>query len=392
MFCFQCQETAKNTGCTVKGVCGKPEETANLQDLLIFVMKGISVYGEKLKELGAADRTHDEFIAQGLFATITNANWDDARFIGLIQEGLRRRAIIKAKFLSAYKEKNGRPYDGPLPEAATWEADPAAFADKGQDRGCAGRRQRGCPLAAPAFDHRAKGDCRLRRSCRRPGFPQSGDQRLHDGSPVLHHQGPVDGRDGGAGDESRGDGRCHHGAARRGQHHHLRPTGDHPGQHRRAQEPGDFDQRPRPQGHGGTAQADRGHRGRCVHPRRDAAGQLLSRIQKIPPLRRQLWRLLVAPEQGVRVLQRTDLADDQLHRAFEKGEHLPRPAVHHRSGGLPGRHTHRRSACRRHQGFLRPHRQSQDVSTPDRDRNRHDRRRVRAPPGAGPGRQGRGGC
>ena len=52
MFCFQCQETAKNTGCTVRGVCGKPEETANLQDLLIFVFKGISIYGEKLKELG----------------------------------------------------------------------------------------------------------------------------------------------------------------------------------------------------------------------------------------------------------------------------------------------------------------------------------------------------
>jgi hydroxylamine reductase len=135
MFCFQCQETAKNTGCTVKGVCGKPEETANLQDLLIFVMKGIAVYGDKLKELGAADRTHDDFIAQGLFATITNASWDDARFIGLIQEGLRRRAQLKAKFLSAYKEKTGRPYDGPLPEAATWEGDPAAFAAKAKSVG-----------------------------------------------------------------------------------------------------------------------------------------------------------------------------------------------------------------------------------------------------------------
>lgn len=135
MFCFQCQETAKNTGCTVKGVCGKPEETANLQDLLIFVMKGISVYGEKLKELGAPDRTNDGFIEQGLFTTITNANWDDARFIGMIQEGLRRRAQIKAKFLSAYKEKTGRPYEGPLPEAATWEGDPAAFAEKAKTVG-----------------------------------------------------------------------------------------------------------------------------------------------------------------------------------------------------------------------------------------------------------------
>ncbi|MBC2744788.1 MAG: hydroxylamine reductase [Desulfosarcina sp.] len=131
MFCFQCQETAKNTGCTVKGVCGKPEETANLQDLLIFVLKGISVYGEKLKELGAADRTNDDFIAQGLFATITNANWDDARFTVMIQEGLERRDQFKSKFLAAYKEKNGGDFDQALPEAATWVAtDPSAYAEK----------------------------------------------------------------------------------------------------------------------------------------------------------------------------------------------------------------------------------------------------------------------
>jgi hydroxylamine reductase len=131
MFCFQCQETAKNTGCTVKGVCGKPEGTANLQDLLIFVLKGISVYGEKLKELGDANRSNDEFIAQGLFATITNANWDDMRFTAMIQEGLKRRDQIKSEFLAAYKEKNDSDFDGSLPEATTWIAsDPAIFAEK----------------------------------------------------------------------------------------------------------------------------------------------------------------------------------------------------------------------------------------------------------------------
>jgi len=136
MFCFQCQETAKNTGCTVRGVCGKPEETANLQDLLISVLKGISVYGEKLKELGAADRANDDFIAQGLFATITNANWDDARFTEMIRDGLRRRDQLKAKFLAAYKEKNGRDFDGSLPEAATWFSDDmAAFSEKAKTVG-----------------------------------------------------------------------------------------------------------------------------------------------------------------------------------------------------------------------------------------------------------------
>ena len=136
MFCFQCQETAKNTGCTVRGVCGKPEETANLQDLLIFVLKGISVYGEKLKELGVPDRSNDDFIAQGLFATITNANWDDTRFSAMITEGLERRDRFKTSFLAAYKQKNGTDVDIALPEAATWvTSGPSAYAEKAKSVG-----------------------------------------------------------------------------------------------------------------------------------------------------------------------------------------------------------------------------------------------------------------
>jgi len=135
MFCFQCQETAKNTGCTVKGVCGKPEETANLQDLLIFVLRGIAVYEEKLKELGAADRSNDDFAAQGLFATITNANWDDLRFTAMITEGLQRRDQLRSRFLAAYKEKNGSDFNAVLPEAATWTGSPSTYADKAKTVG-----------------------------------------------------------------------------------------------------------------------------------------------------------------------------------------------------------------------------------------------------------------
>ncbi len=135
MFCFQCQETAKNTGCTVKGMCGKPEETANLQDLLIFVLRGIAVYGERLKELGQPDRSNDDFVLQGLFATITNANWDDARFVTMIQEGLARRDKLKNSFLSAYKAKHGKDFADPLPEAATWSGNSSAFAEKAKGVG-----------------------------------------------------------------------------------------------------------------------------------------------------------------------------------------------------------------------------------------------------------------
>ena len=112
MFCFQCQETAKNKGCTVKGVCGKPEETADLQDLLIYVCKGISVYGEKLKEKGAVDKNAARFICEALFTTITNVAWDDDAIINRIKEGLKVR--------DAVKEKAGADISDMLPDCATW--------------------------------------------------------------------------------------------------------------------------------------------------------------------------------------------------------------------------------------------------------------------------------
>jgi hydroxylamine reductase len=135
MFCFQCQETAKNSGCTIKGVCGKPEETANLQDLLIFVLRGIAVYGEQLKELGQPDHSNDNFVLQSLFTTITNANWADSRFVSMILDGLVRRDKLKDAFMAAYKAENGRDFDGVLPEAATWTGAAADFAEKAKSVG-----------------------------------------------------------------------------------------------------------------------------------------------------------------------------------------------------------------------------------------------------------------
>ena len=123
MFCFQCQETAKNTGCTVRGVCGKQEDLANLQDLMIHVLKGIAIYGEKAKELGIVDREAGLFIAQGLFATITNANWSEQWFFDHIRQALKVRENLKEKFLAAYKEKNGKDFEGELHDAAVWTSD-----------------------------------------------------------------------------------------------------------------------------------------------------------------------------------------------------------------------------------------------------------------------------
>ena len=136
MFCFQCQETAKNKGCNVKGVCGKPEDTANLQDLLIYVLKGIAIYGEKGKEVGILDKETGLFIAKALFSTITNTNWDNERFVELIKGGLKRREALKNGFLAAYKDKHEKDFDEQLHDSATWYSDDVAeFHEKAKEVG-----------------------------------------------------------------------------------------------------------------------------------------------------------------------------------------------------------------------------------------------------------------
>jgi len=134
MFCFQCQETAKNQGCTVRGVCGKTEDVANLQDLLVWLLKGISFYGVKARELGVSDPEADLFVAQSLFSTITNVNFDPERFVPLVDKALELRDRLKVRFLEAYQQAHGRAFSRPLPEVATWvpeKVDMDEFVQKG---------------------------------------------------------------------------------------------------------------------------------------------------------------------------------------------------------------------------------------------------------------------
>lgn len=86
MFCYQCEQTAKGTGCTKTGVCGKDAETAGLQDLLIYAAKGISMYAHRGRQLGVSDHDVDMFIVDALFSTVTNVNFDAQRLEDLISE------------------------------------------------------------------------------------------------------------------------------------------------------------------------------------------------------------------------------------------------------------------------------------------------------------------
>ncbi|MFO8067539.1 MAG: hydroxylamine reductase [Bacteroidales bacterium] len=118
MFCFQCQETAKNTGCTIKGVCGKTPEVAGIQDTLMYFMKGLSTYTNIAREHGIEDDNANKFIMEGLFMTITNANFDKQRFVEKLHEGFK----IRSELVKTLEENNISVKKENLHEAATWQA------------------------------------------------------------------------------------------------------------------------------------------------------------------------------------------------------------------------------------------------------------------------------
>jgi hydroxylamine reductase len=113
MFCYQCQETARNTACTKRGVCGKNETTSNLQDLLIHALQGMAVFAENID--GALDRKYGVFTCQALFSTITNANFDQDKLADLIRKALTLRGELKELAVDIDAKE--------LPDAALWEAD-----------------------------------------------------------------------------------------------------------------------------------------------------------------------------------------------------------------------------------------------------------------------------
>ncbi len=129
MFCFQCQETAKNEGCTIKGMCGKENTTSNLQDLLIFNLKGIALIASLSKAAGiSVPGSAAHFIGQALFTTITNANFNDENLV----QWINRAQTLKKELADAAGDKIGTG----LHESATWySSDVATFQAKAETVG-----------------------------------------------------------------------------------------------------------------------------------------------------------------------------------------------------------------------------------------------------------------
>nr|WP_054199413.1 hydroxylamine reductase [Clostridium baratii] len=100
MFCFQCQEAAGCKGCTVRGVCGKTEEVAKAQDILLYVTKGLAIVSNAGRKVGVIDDSVDKYIIENLFTTITNANFDKEMILDRVRETLRLREALKNKVVN----------------------------------------------------------------------------------------------------------------------------------------------------------------------------------------------------------------------------------------------------------------------------------------------------
>ena len=101
MFCYQCEQTAKGEGCTKIGVCGKESDVATLQDLLIYSLKGLSLYAVEGRKVGVVDPEINDFTCKAIFSTLTNVNFDPDRFVQLIQRSAVLRENLKEKVRAA---------------------------------------------------------------------------------------------------------------------------------------------------------------------------------------------------------------------------------------------------------------------------------------------------
>ena len=130
MFCFQCEQTAKGEGCTKIGVCGKKPEVAALQDLLVYSIKGLSQVALEGVRNGVRDPQTDRFTCQALFSTLTNVDFDPARFVELITESVAKREALKEKVKAA-----GGGVDFGDPASFTPAADQAGMVAQGEKVG-----------------------------------------------------------------------------------------------------------------------------------------------------------------------------------------------------------------------------------------------------------------
>ncbi|MCI5121622.1 MAG: hydroxylamine reductase, partial [Candidatus Electrothrix sp. AUS4] len=101
MYCNQCEQTAKGIACTTIGVCGKKEDVADIEDVLIYALCGMSLFANEARQKGIIDEAVDRFTMEAVFSTLTNVNFDPERFVVLINKAIELRESLKARVAEA---------------------------------------------------------------------------------------------------------------------------------------------------------------------------------------------------------------------------------------------------------------------------------------------------
>jgi len=142
MFCYQCEQTAKGTGCTTHGVCGKSPEVSALIDLAVHAAKGVAMYAHRARKYGARDREVDVTLIEGLFSTVTNVNFDPERYEGVLRGLARARDRAKVLYEDACRRAGKEPEK--LTGPAAWQpaSDLAGLIQQGLEVSIPGRRER----------------------------------------------------------------------------------------------------------------------------------------------------------------------------------------------------------------------------------------------------------
>ena len=142
MFCYQCEQTLGGKGCVNMGVCGKDSETASLQDLLLYVAKGISMYAARLRKMGVIDRAIDIAVTEYLFTTVTNVNFDADKLALLIQAADDMRSKAKKLYEETCAKKGNTPENLNGPAVLALASDKAGLVKQGDSISIETRKQK----------------------------------------------------------------------------------------------------------------------------------------------------------------------------------------------------------------------------------------------------------
>uniref|UniRef100_C6E2V7 Hydroxylamine reductase n=1 Tax=Geobacter sp. (strain M21) TaxID=443144 RepID=C6E2V7_GEOSM len=145
MFCRQCEQAAKGTGCDVMGVCGKSPEVAALLDLLLHGLKGLAIYADKARALDARNTVADMYLIEGLFTTVTNVDFDAVQLAGKLRRCYDLKEQVKALYEGAWREKHGAPAAAITDGPAAWVIADTLEGLVAQGKNCGVRSQHSDP-------------------------------------------------------------------------------------------------------------------------------------------------------------------------------------------------------------------------------------------------------